>query len=71
MGKKYDLNERDGRGSFEPRFNPAFGGERINAKLGPPLPNPLARATSHENPLMVGDGYRKSRIGIPERFRKV
>ena len=70
MGYRYRTGDRVFGGSAEPRFNPEFGGERINAKLGPNLPRPLVRATSDKNPVMVGDDGRKARIGLPERFRK-
>lgn len=69
MGYRYRTGDRVFGGSMEPRFNPAFGGERINAKLGPNLPSPLVRATDR-SPVTVGDDYRKARIGLPERFRK-
>lgn len=69
MGYRYRTGDRIFGGSMEPRFNPAFGGDKLNVKLGPNLPSPLVRSTNQECVRVPDDG-RKARIGLPERFRK-
>jgi len=71
MGYRYRTGDRVFGGSAEPRFNPSFGGDRINTKLGPRLPNSLVRATSGDHGcLHVDEPGHKTRIGIPDRFKR-
>ena len=65
MGIKYRTGDRTFGGSMEPRFNPEFGGDRINARLGPERPKPMVReGCVREN----GNAQRRRLIGLPARF---
>lgn len=69
MGYRYTTEERIFGGSMEPRLNPEFGGDRLNAKLGPNRPTPLVRSTSHGACVRErGNEQRRRLIGLPPRF---
>jgi hypothetical protein len=68
MGTRYNLNDRIMGGSMEPRLSPEFGGDRLNAKLGPNRPSPLVRETSTGSIRENGNAQRRRLIGLPARF---
>ena len=69
MAYRYNLDDRILGGSMEPRLNPEFGGDRINAKLGPSRPTPLVRETSQRGCVYEnGNAQRRRLIGLPSRF---
>lgn len=68
MGYRYRTGDRTFGGSMEPRLNPEFGGERINAKLGPTRPSPLVRQTSTSAVREEGGAQRRRLIGLPPKF---
>lgn len=69
MGYRYSLDDRIFGGSMEPRLNPSFGGDRINAKLGPGRPTPLVRETSQRGCVYETEkSERRGRIGLSARF---
>ena len=69
MGYRYSTEDRIFGGSMEPRLNPEFGGDRLNAKLGPRRPTPLVKATSNNNCIPEhGNEQRRRLIGLPSRF---
>lgn len=71
MAYRYNLNDRIYGGSCEPRLNPAFGGERINTKLGPSRPSPLVRETSQRGCVYeTGRAARRDLIGLPSRLTR-
>lgn len=71
MAYRYSLDDRIYGGSFEPRLNPSFGGDRINVKLGPARPSPLVRETSQRGCVYENEaGARIGRIGLSSRFGK-
>lgn len=69
MAYRYTTEERIFGGSMAPRLNPEFGGDRLNAKLGPRRPTPLVKATSHGDCIREnGNEQRRRLIGLPSRF---
>jgi hypothetical protein len=69
MAYRYSLDDRIFGGSMEGRLNPEFGGDRINAKLGPTRPTPLVRETSMRGCVYEENtARRRSLIGLPSRF---
>ncbi len=69
MAYRYNLSDRIYGGSCEPRLAPSFGGDRLNAKLGPSRPSPLVRETSGRGCVYENDkSERRSRIGLSARF---
>lgn len=71
MGYRYNLNDRILGGSCEPRFNPEFGGDRLNTKLGPSRPSPMVRETSMKGCVYEqGQAQRRRLIGLPSRFHR-
>jgi hypothetical protein len=71
MAYRYSLDDRIFGGSMAPRFNPEFGGDRLNVKLGPGRPSPLVRETSKRGCVYENEAdARRSRIGLSSRFGK-
>lgn len=68
MPRRYNLNDRIGGGSMEPRLNPDFGGTHRIPRTGPNRPSPLVRATSDERPVGEELSGRRALTGLPSRF---
>jgi hypothetical protein len=70
MGRRYTTEERIFGGSMEPRLNPKIADTALNAKIGGRFPSPMVRQTNTSCVQENGAEARKSRIGIPDRFKR-
>lgn len=56
---------------MEPRLNLPKTHRELNAKLGPPMPQPLVRATTGGATVSFGsNASRRRSAGLPDRFTR-
>jgi hypothetical protein len=69
---RYNLDDRFmPGGSFEPRLNPKIVDRQLNAKLGPPMPQPVVRSTTGGSTVSFGsNASRRRSAGLPDRFTR-